>query len=148
MIFEVCIIGLTTIVVCGKLLPQSMNKALLQFGTHLKELRLAAGFSLREICQKVRYDASNWSKIERGRISPPSDNKVLEDWALALGLAKQNPKFEEFITEASVAQGIIPTGVMNDEEMLSFLPAFFRTIKNKKSTKEDVDRLIELIKNL
>ena len=123
-----------------------MNTNLSKFGKNLKKLRLAANFSLREICKKVGYDPSNWSKIERGRMAPPSG--TLKKWASALGLHKGTKQFEEFVDEGDFAQGIIPSEMMNDKVMMTYLPAFFRTIKNKKSKKEEIDRLVELIKNL
>lgn len=125
-----------------------MNKNLLNFGKALKEHRVAANLSLRDICKKANYDPSNWSKIERGKLSPPSDKETLEKWALALNLDKKSKEFDNFINQAIVAQGIIPLEVMNNETMMTFLPAFFRTTKNKKTRKDEIDRLIELIKNL
>lgn len=124
-----------------------MNKNLLKFGKNLKRLRIEAGLSLRDVCSRTAYDPSNWSKIERGRISPPSDKGTLEKWGKALNLRLRSKEMSEFVNEASVAQGIIPSDVMGDEKMMSYLPAFFRTVKNKKSRKEEIDHLIELIKN-
>ncbi|MEK7625171.1 MAG: helix-turn-helix transcriptional regulator [Patescibacteria group bacterium] len=125
-----------------------MNKNLFEFGKNLKDLRIAANLSLRDICKKANYDPSNWSKIERGRISPPSDKETLEKWASALNLDKGSKEFDNFVNQAIIAQGIIPNEVMNNEKMMAFLPAFFRTTRNKKSRKDEIDRLIELIKNL
>ncbi|MDD4409361.1 MAG: hypothetical protein PHW52_01770 [Candidatus Pacebacteria bacterium] len=47
---------------------------------------------------------------------------------------------------ASVAQGIIPHDIVLDENIVGHLPVFFRTLRNEKSTKEEMDRFIELIK--
>jgi transcriptional regulator with XRE-family HTH domain len=122
-----------------------MKNKMTQFGTTLKSLRIKKGFSLRKICQMVHYDPSNWSKIERGRISPPSDIKMLTNWAQILGLPKKN--IENFIDQALVAQGIIPQDILSQDNAINYLPAFFRTLRNKKPTKEEVDRLIELIRS-
>lgn len=123
-----------------------METKLLKFAEFLKSLRLSKNFSLREICKIVDYDPSNWSKIERGVIAPPSNTEVLKKWAIVLGLSKKSEDFEKFMDYASIAQGIIPHDIVSDEDIVSHLPAFFRTLRNKKPTKEEIDRLIELIK--
>lgn len=116
-----------------------------KFGGMLKELRIKKNLSLRQICKLTDYDPSNWSKIERGKISPPSDIKILIKWARSLGLSKA--KSEEFIDEARMAQGIIPQDILSQADAVDYLPAFFRTLRNKKPTKEEMDRLIELIRS-
>lgn len=132
---------------CGIFTPH-MNKNLHKFGQILKELRISNDFSLREICRKVSYDPSNWSKIERGKFPPPSDRETLRIWAGALNLSKGSRQFEEFVDQATVAQGIIPSDVLKEQKILQSLPAFFRTLRNKKPSKEEIDKLIELIKNV
>lgn len=125
-----------------------MIKNLTKFGTNLKGLRLKSNFSLREICRKVNYDPSNWSKIERGKISPPSDENTLCSWAIVLGLKKDSAAFNEFIDSAMIAQGIIPADMLDQQSVVNCLPAFFRTLRNKKPTKEEIDHLVDLIKNI
>ncbi len=116
-----------------------------EFGKTLRCLRIKKELSLREICQSVNYDASNWSKIERGLLSPPSDENVLKKWAKALGLSDSD-KIQKFIDEAITAQGIIPQDIMTQKDIIARLPAFFRTLRNRKPTKEEIDKLIELVK--
>lgn len=124
-----------------------MNKNLKKFGKFLKDLRIKKELSLREICKVTNYDPSNWSKIERGVISPPSDEKILRRWAKILGLARKTKEFREFIDEAMLAQGIIPRDILSRKDAVKCMPAFFRTLRNEKPTKEEIDRLIELIRN-
>lgn len=123
-----------------------MNKNLKKFGGILKELRIKKGLSLREICKSVGYDSSNWSKIERGVLSPPSDKKALMLWAKILGLSKNSKKVQEFVDSAQVAQGIIPQDILSQKNAVDYLPAFFRTLRNTKPTKKEIDKLIELIR--
>jgi transcriptional regulator with XRE-family HTH domain len=125
-----------------------MNKNLKQFGQSLKKLRMGQNMSLRDICKIVNYDASNWSKIERGIISPPSDVKVLDTWAHALGLSKSKKEYQEFVDEALIAQSIIPDDIMAHSGSVAYLPAFFRTIRGQKPTKEEIDQLMRLIKGV
>ena len=124
-----------------------MNKNLLKFGKLLKKTRTEKKLSLREICKEVNYDPSNWSKIERGKLSPPSDEKILVLWAKKLGITKTSQEYSEFIDLAIISQGIIPADVLSQENVVEYLPAFFRTLRNKKPTKEEIDNLIKLIKN-
>ena len=116
-----------------------------KFGQKLKELRINRNLTLREMCKKVSYDPSNWSKIERGKIPPPSDKKILNKWAEALGLVNVM-ELQKFISEAQVAQGLIPSDIMEEENIADYLPAFFRSIREKEMTKEDMEELIKLIK--
>jgi len=114
------------------------------FGQILKELRIKKGLTLRNTCRILDYDPSNWSKIERGRMSPPSNEKTLRKWAKTLGLSKEND-IHEFIDKANLAQGIVPQDILSQDNAVDFLPAFFRTLRNKKPTKKEIDRLIKLI---
>lgn len=117
-----------------------------KFGQKLRELRINKNLTLRGVCKKVDYDPSNWSKMERGKIPPPSDIKILNKWAEVLGLINTTREFQEFINEAQVAQGLIPSDIMKQEIMVEYLPAFFRSIREKRMTKKDMEELIELIK--
>lgn len=122
-----------------------MKKNLQKFGEMLKNLRIAKNLSLREICKLADFDPSNWSKIERGLMAPPSDEKILEKWAKILGLSAK--EIREFMDNAQVAQGIIPQDILSDNEALKLMPAFFRTLRNEKPTKDEINKLIKLIKN-
>ncbi len=123
------------------------NKNLKKFGKILKEMRINKKLTLREACRLTNYDPSNWSKIERGHISPPSNENILRKWANILGINKNKVKTQEFIDNAKIAQGIIPQDILNKSNSVDYLPAFFRTLRNKKPTKKEIDRLIELIRN-
>jgi transcriptional regulator with XRE-family HTH domain len=124
-----------------------MEKNLLKFGEILKELRIKKELSLRRVCELANYDPSNWSKIERGRISPPSDDEILKKWAKILGMDSKAEDIQNFIDGAKIAQGIIPEDILSNKNAIKFLPAFFRTIREEKPTKEEMDRLMELIGN-
>lgn len=123
-----------------------MLKNLQKFGRNLKNLRIKKKLSLRGICKITNYDPSNWSKIERGKLSPPSDEFILEKWAKILGLKTKND-IHNFIDEAIIAQGIIPDDILSKNNAVEYLPAFFRTLRNRKPTKEEIDRLINLIRS-
>ena len=90
------------------------------FGKLLYQKRMDKKIGLREICRTVNFDPSNWSKIERSKMAPPSDPKVLSEWALALGIKKNSEEYHSFIEYAQIAQGIIPN-VIPEKEMLKLL---------------------------
>jgi len=118
-----------------------------KFGQILKKLRIKKGLTLRETCRMVNYDPSNWSKIERGRMSPSTDEKTLRKWAKILGISRKQ-EIQKFIDKANLAQGIIPKDILSQDNIVNSLPAFFRTIRNKKPTKKEIDQLIKLIKGV
>ncbi len=122
-----------------------MYKRLKKFGSILKDLRIKKELTLRNACRILNYDPSNWSKIERGILPPPSDEKILKNWAKILGLTENKKRVQEFIDDAKIAQGVIPQDILSQDILVERLPAFFRTLRNKKPTKKEIDRLIKLI---
>ncbi len=48
-----------------------MNKYKKQFGIRLRAYRIWNGFTLRSMCKLIKYDPSNYSKVERGLMPPP-----------------------------------------------------------------------------
>ena len=116
-----------------------------RFGQILKNLRIQKELTLRSASRIANYDPSNWSKIERGILPPPSDEKTLKNWAKILGIAKNKKQIQEFIDNAKIAQGLIPQDILSQDILVERLPAFFRTLRNKKPTKKEIDRLIKLI---
>lgn len=139
---------------CGKIIPQrsffdlktKMSKNLQKFGEILKNLRIEKGLTLRDVYRLTNYDPSNWSKIERGKLNPPSNEKTLRQWAKVLGVAENKRRLREFIDRARIAQSIIPDDILSEAELVEALPAFFRTLRGEKASKEEIDKLIELIR--
>lgn len=116
------------------------------FGEFVKETRLKKDIGLREFCRILSLDASNWSKIERGMLAPPQDEKKLKQIAKVLGIDIKSDEFTELKYMASVGAGIIPRDFLSDKEVLNSLPMFFRTVKSEKPTAEELKRLIEKIR--
>ncbi len=115
------------------------------FGQFVKEDRLAKGLGLREFCRKLGIDASNWSKVERGTLAPPQDEKKLEKIANILGIEPNTDKWKALHDQANIDAGIIPKDLLSDKEVLNSLPMFFRTIRSEKPTPEELDKLIKKI---
>ena len=116
------------------------------FGEFIKERRIAKGISLREFCKLMEIDASNWSKVERGLLAPPQDQKKLRNIARALDIKFGSALWKEMKDKANIDAGIIPEDILSDEKVLNSLPMFFRTIRSEKPTPEDLDKLIDMIR--
>lgn len=123
-----------------------MPKNLKKFGALLNRVRVENNLSIREVCKLVNYDPSNWSKIERGLISPPSEEKTLKSWAKAMKVEKDD--VQSFIDNAKIAQGIIPDDILDKKAMLEFMPAFFRIVRKRRPGKEELEALFGLIKGV
>jgi transcriptional regulator with XRE-family HTH domain len=116
------------------------------FGTFVKELRARQRLGLREFCLEHGHDPSNWSKIEREILQPPRDEQVLRTWARQLGLKPDTDDWLKFFEYAAVDGGRIPDHIMENKELAAHLPAFFRTLSGQKPSREDLDKLISIIK--
>lgn len=116
------------------------------FGEFIKEKRLSKGFGLREFCKIIEVDASNWSKVERGVLAPPQDEEKLKKIALVLDIEVESGLWKEMKDKASISAGVIPQDILSDTEVLQALPVFFRTLRSEKPTPEDLDKLIQMMK--
>ena len=87
----------------------------------IKSLRLEKRLTLRDFCEKVGLNSSNWSKVERGVNPPPVD--VLERVAKFFGLT--GAKKLAFMDEALQCQEI---PVADNEILQRALPAFPREL--------------------
>jgi transcriptional regulator with XRE-family HTH domain len=117
------------------------------FGQFVKQIRERQRLGLREFCIKNGYDPSNWSKIEREVLAPPRDEGTLREWAKALGLKQGSEDWLKFFDLAAVDSGRIPDYVLQDEKLVAQLPVFFRTISGQKPSREDLEKLLELIRS-
>ena len=122
-----------------------MNILAITFGELIRDIRMREGITLREACRHTSTDPSNWSKIERGLMSPPSDSVTLENWARVLKIKKTSDEWRKFFELAEIAHGEIPKDILSSINV-QLLPAFFRTVRGKKPTEEELKKLIDLIK--
>lgn len=117
------------------------------FGELIKRLRAEKRLGLREFCIAADCDPSNWSKIERGKLSPPQDRNVLDRIAVILGLPENSEKRDLLFDYAAIDAGKIPPYVLEDAELVKRLPVFFRTATGKKPESEELERLAEILKH-
>jgi len=117
-----------------------------RFGEYLKNLRVERRISLREFCKNSGDDPGNYSRLERGLMSPPQDEKILARYANALDLKKGSEEWQMLFDIAAAEKGIIPKDILSDKKMVGYLPAFFRTLRGQKPTPEEMFKVAEKIK--
>jgi transcriptional regulator with XRE-family HTH domain len=116
------------------------------FGEFVREKRIEAELSLREFCRQTELDPSNWSKVERGLLPALGTRETLEHIAKFLDLKKGSADWAMFFDLASISQQRIPDDLYHDENIISALPVFFRTIRGEKPSEEELDQLFALLK--
>jgi len=114
------------------------------FGNFVKESRLKKGFTLRDFCRAMKFDASNWSKVERGVLMPPKSSRVLRKIAETLGLKENSDDWHSLFDLAAIS--FIPSGLVEDREVIQKLPVFFRTVRGKRPSLRDMKELIKKVR--
>ena len=116
------------------------------FTDTVKSLRLKKRLTLRDFCQQVGVDPSNWSKVERGVNPPPGDVGLLERLADFFGLSGAAKL--EFLDEAALQRREIPPDVADNAILQKALPAFFRAARGHELTEAELNTLAEDIRKL
>jgi len=93
----------------------------------------------------LHIDPSNWSKYERGVAKPPVNIKILDEFASYLEIEKGTAEYKEFIDFANIDQGKIPIDILENNRIKEFLPVFFRTARDTRSTEEELMGIIKAI---
>ena len=101
---------------------------------------------MREFCKLAELDPSNWSKIERGLFPATGNREILETIAKMIKLKKGSDHWSTFFDLAYISQQRIPDDVYRDKNVVSALPVFFRTVRGEKSSEEELDKLIALLR--
>ncbi len=114
------------------------------FAYFVREKRIASGLTLREFCRLTGFDASNWSKIERGLLTPPQSKKILNEIASVLTIEKESQEYKELLDMAALST--IPEDLL-ESEILEQLPVFFRTVRGEEPTEDELKTLINKIRS-
>src|SRR5688572_23212188 len=88
------------------------TKGTIMFGELIKKLRSEKRLGLREFCMEVECDPSNWSKVERGILSPPQDPDTLKRIAAVLGISEGSEQWEQLWDYSRIGAGRIPDYVL------------------------------------
>jgi len=107
----------------------------MRFGEILKKLRHERRLSLRDFTIQMQCNSVFLSKIERGVIEPPNNFCFLNriDKVLKLEVLDSLELLNAFLR----GDNIIPQKKM--------IPAFPRSVNGEKPTKEQVDKMIDII---
>lgn len=117
---------LTIYAKCGIFIPQTNY---MKFGKYIKEKREAAGIGLREFSRLAGVDASNWSKVERGRLPYSADRKRLGRIGKILGIKSRSKEMQEFLDVAAISQNKIPDDIVKEESASYNLTEKFKEIR-------------------
>lgn len=115
------------------------------FGIFFRDRRIALGFTLRAFCERFGYDPGNISRLERNILTPSVDENILKGYAKALQIEQDSPEWVTFFDLAYTAKGTIPLDIRNNQQIMSVLPAFYRTARGDKLDKKKINELINLI---
>ncbi len=116
------------------------------FGDFFKEMRMKTGMTLRNFCGVNGLDPGNISKMERGMSPPPQSRDKLEKYADYLRIDKYSEDWYNFFDYAHVASGKISPDIMSDEELVRKMPMVFRTLRGEKVNSDNLDKLVEMIR--
>lgn len=122
-----------------------MTEDKIKFGDFCYKRRIELGYTLREFCKTKGYDPAYISRIENNLLPAPDDYKKLSALALALELEEANPDWVKFFDLAAAAKGKIPEDIKDSPELIKLLPAFYRTIRSKKLTKQEIEQLLKIL---
>lgn len=118
------------------------------FGDFFKQMRIKKEMTLREFCLKYGLDPGNISKLERGVLGPPQDMEKLKDYSRYLDIKIGSDNWHTFVDLACAEGGRIPEDILEDKELVQRLPVLFRTLRNKKVTKETLKKLAEKLRKV
>jgi len=116
------------------------------FGDQLRKRRKELRLGLRGFALRAGMDPGNLSKIERGRLRAPQSDDVLERICLALEYELGSDEAQALRDLAAAETGRIPPEILDDQEVMVRMPVLLRTVHNKQLSPEELDRLIEMIK--
>ena len=117
----------------------------MKFCEFFKQRRMEQG-TVRQFAKAHGLDAAYVSRLENGITLPPKDVNKLERLGVALGLETGSEAWQEFMDLAAVAKNELPADLRDDERVASVLPAFYRTLRSEKLDEEELQKLLDLIR--
>lgn len=116
------------------------------FSDYIRNKRLEREFTLREFCRIKGQDSAYISRLENNLISPPKSVESLKALAKAYEIEEKTEEWVTFFDLASARQNAIPENITsNNPNVLHFLPAFYRTIRKKDVSEQDIKKLLDLM---
>lgn len=118
------------------------------FGEFLRRLRLERRIGLKAFAKAIGILPSNLCHIESGAHNVPRGEELLQRISRVLRLKEGSTEYEQLFNLAA-KPGELPVDVKEyfcEKNLMGELPVMARTIKNKKLTRKDIERLIEELK--
>ena len=119
----------------------------MNFGEFFHSRRMESGLTLRKFSETFDEDPAYISRLERGKVPAPKVHEKLKYYANALGLEAGTEDYEKFFHLASISNKSYGIDQVKNEKILEKLPVFLRTLDNKGLDENDLDNLIELIRD-
>lgn len=115
----------------------------MNFGTRLRNWRLEADLSQRELARRAELNFSYLSKIEAGLVPPPSDDKVR---ALAAALGRSAADVENLLqlsVESRIPGDVIKAALIQNPGV----GALLRQIQHRRLTEQELAELMRVVDN-
>ncbi|MCX6923484.1 MAG: helix-turn-helix transcriptional regulator [Verrucomicrobia bacterium] len=125
-------------------MKNNMNHCI-EFGDFIRSKRVANRITAREASQMAGMLPSNFSKLEHGALAPPREPNKLSAVAQAIGV-KGTADEATFFDLAAKANNSVPADIADIITRNDALPLLLRTIGNKRLSKEQIDRLVEIVR--
>jgi hypothetical protein len=93
------------------------------------------------------FEASNYSKIERGLAAAPHDHAKLEPLREALGLLENSQEWRELLRLADLSRSAIPRTILSDPQVMAKMPALMRRLDGEVMTDQQIEDLVRLIRD-
>jgi len=120
------------------------------FGTYLKKIRIEKGYGLRKFAKAIDMLPSNLCHIETGRQAPPRNVDWLKKVLNVLGIKEGSQEWDKLF-ELQTKRGEIPADIKEyfiQKNALDIVPLMARTIKNKRLTRKQIEKLIDDIRKM
>jgi transcriptional regulator with XRE-family HTH domain len=113
----------------------------MNFGTRLRNWRVEADISQRELARRADLNFSYLSKIEAGLVPPPSDDKIR---ALAVALERSASEADDLLRlaqDSRIPSDIIKAALIQNPEV----GALLRRIQHRRLTEQELKELMQVV---
>ena len=115
------------------------------FGSYLRSLRLGAKIGLREFASLINMQASNYSNIEHGKISPPKDPDRIKAIADNLALGEGSAERTKLLDLAAEYRDEMAEDIKKTIKSNPGIPVLVRTLEGKRLTENQLRKLTRYI---
>jgi len=108
----------------------------MNFGTRIRELRKLKDISLRDFAERIEIDFTYLSKIENGKVYPPSEKKIV-------AMAKElNVSKEELL---NLSGKVSAEGIRKAMEENPKVGILLRKIQSRELSKGQVEDMLKIV---